>query len=694
MFSRRHLRSFLWIKGQYFAQFSTNNPLIYKEEILTIDKDIVWLIKKDDLLNGLSDTQLNSFVLIHKQNERKHWIEESMSGLVLSNEYDSIGHYQDGICVVWKDNHCGFINKRGDEIVACKYDDFGMTQNGLSTVKLNNKWGATNNKGEFIIPVQYDFCKPRKDGYWDVSRDGNWEPDFYMGGMMYGSGKWGICDNKGREIVPCIFRSSLSRLGDFFIGYGSIFSSGVIVYKPNGESLFSNINFEEMRLIKGETSLFWMKTDAKWGIVGLNGFFVCPNEYDDVKDFEGNTCPVKRNGKWGIINKKGDVLLNCSYDSIERDKNTGKYKVSINNHYGLVDESARVIADCRYDCINIRSYYSEVKVNGRWGVIDWRGIVVVPIQYDSVSIDRRQEAFIFKSGGKYGVLNKQGLQSIPCIYDSLCPSEDGVIIAKINERVGLLSITGRNITGMVYDNIKYVSGLGYCAQLNGMWGILNELGYNILPFKYYFIGGGNDSMYPVNVGGGEEKLSAGPYGGVCGERYPECVLGGQWGFVNYNLKEVVPCQFEACTPFKMGFSVVKKNDKMGVIDRQGNIIVPLKYSYCSILSETSFLIAVNTWVSVGESEYDALDDKYPILRGMYGMPYKAQRWRGEFDFFIKGGKYGVYSIGKEIIPPIYDKIIPNKDRTLYIVLKNKKYGLIDNSGRILINVEYDLLSIA
>ena len=120
---------------------------------------------------------------------------------------------------------------------------------------------------------------------------------------------------------------------------------------------------------------------------------------------------------------------------------------------------------------------------------------------------------------------------------------------------------------------------------------------------------------------------------------------------------------------------------MGVIDEQGTIIVPIRYSYCSVLSESTCLIVNGGRMYFMNQSFYTKEDQIEV------------RMYNSHDRYLVGGKYGVYYKGNEIIPPIYDKIIPNKDETLFIVKKENKYGLIDSMGKILINVEWENLSI-
>ena len=52
---------------------------------------------------------------------------------------------------------------------------------------------------------------------------------------------------------------------------------------------------------------------------------------------------------------------------------------------------------------------------------------------------------------------------------------------------------------------------------------------------------------------------------------------GQLGVIDESKTEVVPCIYDYVGNYKKGLAKVKKNDKRGIIDRKGNVLVSLKY---------------------------------------------------------------------------------------------------------------------
>lgn len=120
----------------------------------------------------------------------------------------------------------------------------------------------------------------------------------------------------------------------------------------------------------------------------------------------------------------------------------------------------------------------------------------------------------------------------------------------------------------------------------------------------------------------------------------------KWGYIDYYGVEVIPLQYDVANNFSNKYAKVKKDGKWGYIDTEGKEIVPIEYYYCSEPS--------NGMVAVGN-----------------------------------GGQYGFVSIktGEKICELIYDKVEPFNDKNMAKVIRDKKYGYIDDTGKEIVALE-------
>lgn len=132
---------------------------------------------------------------------------------------------------------------------------------------------------------------------------------------------------------------------------------------------------------------------------------------------------------------------------------------------------------------------------------------------------------------------------------------------------------------------------------------------------------------------------------------------GKFGFTNENGDWVIQPQFEEGEDFfNYDFTFVKKGGKWGLINRKGETILPFAYG------------------KPGYPEYD--ENLIPV---------------------VKNKKHGMINkiTGTESIPCVYDQKLAFQenfywtDTMLILAIKENKAGLIDASGKVIINFLYD-----
>ena len=139
------------------------------------------------------------------------------------------------------------------------------------------------------------------------------------------------------------------------------------------------------------------------------------------------------------------------------------------------------------------------------------------------------------------------------------------------------------------------------------------------------------------------------------------MLGGKYGFINTQGKEIVPCKYEAVKSnyFRDGLIPVQYNGKWGYIDKQDKIVVPFVYDQADYFSANFSLEELN------------------IAR--------VQR----------NGKWGyVNKEGKEVIPVIYDQIRDYFFKGICEAMRDGKYGFVNTQGKEVIPFIYDFVSLS
>ncbi|MGK0390314.1 MAG: hypothetical protein ACI94Y_003066 [Maribacter sp.] len=151
--------------------------------------------------------------------------------------------------------------------------------------------------------------------------------------------------------------------------------------------------------------------------------------------------------------------------------------------------------------------------------------------------------------------------------------------------------------------------------------------------------------------------------------------GGKWGVINQQGKIIIQPTYDAISNFKhYGYAVIQKEGNSGLIDSRGAFVFPAKYKDLRVISKHLFGIkSEGTWNVIDKQgnilirDYDSaspLDDKHILY------------WQKELCGLVDLN-------GKIIIPANYQSIKWDKDKTLFIVKKNKKIGLYTTKGEVI-----------
>ncbi|MBE5806205.1 MAG: hypothetical protein E7313_05795 [Clostridiales bacterium] len=270
---------------------------------------------------------------------------------------------------------------------------------------------------------------------------------------------------------------------------------------------------------------------------------------------------------------------------------------------------------------------------------------------------------LVKQNNKYGVLNKKGEIVVNPIYDEVQipnPSKP-VFICKYN-----------------YDDISKEYDIK----------VLNEKSEQIL-YQYVIIDAienkGIDSKYPY-----EKSIL----------KYKE---NGKYGLIDLNGNAILKAQFDEIESleYRENVLLLKYNGKYGIINLRDSLII--KNMYDTIKSDTYYEEETGYKKSgyiVGTAEnneykYGYIDNRgNEILQNEYSQ---IERFiNNEDDIYLvafKGDKAGFYINNKKILEHEYEDIYYDNKNKCLVVQKDSKQGVLDVFGNVIINIEYDNISI-
>ena len=413
----------------------------------------------------------------------------------------------------------GVIGQDGKRIINCLYDEI-VQQNELIIVRRDDKVGLYDLNGNVILDT---FCNSIesvviennpmllgttsfsknsdtnrylgycKDFYFDTDNTSHTISPyihFWCGtglDLLYReaiivTSKWKVY-NVNEKYNPEFFVETVQNIKD--ITKPMIISTGIHkMLFLKSEGILPNSEFDDIQQL---TSISYaVKKNNHWGVYRLDTRnCIIPIEYDSIRFYGGHTVLLRKDGFWGAK----DILLTDPYYST--------YKVSIPTEYleiKILDDNQKYYGCKKNDNYNNEPCYILVRYDGE--EIDLMEFHI----FDSQFIYFDSSHFLTSQDGKYGFISVNGFTtstlkkegttgytSIPFKYDEVRMRDDGLFNVRIDNKWGILSIEGREITP-----IKYIEPLPDPFNVNVKvqdadslyFGVLSPTGFEIIPTIY------------------------------------------------------------------------------------------------------------------------------------------------------------------------------------------------------------------
>ncbi len=168
---------------------------------------------------------------------------------------------------------------------------------------------------------------------------------------------------------------------------------------------------------------------------------------------------------------------------------------------------------------------------------------------------------------------------------------------------------------------------------------------------------------------------------------------GKYGLISMKGKELIPVEYEEISPI-IGIEnsyKIKKEGRYGIVDHEGKVVIEPQYADIDILGKDnkSGFIVKNDLGKYGIVDYSnnkILETKYNSIQKVFGNDLYVATDE-EKQKLIKND-------GTEVLKEGFNEIkeILSSQENAVIFINNNKYGIMDLSGKVLINAEYDYLT--
>ncbi len=436
--------------------------------------------------------------------------------------YDEAGDFEEGLAEVRKDDYWGYINTKGEVVLPFIYENAYRFSGGLAAVRVNKKWGFIHKNGDFAIPAVYD------DVY-SFSEDR---------AMVMNNEKWGFIDKTGKSLT--LLEYDFAQ--DFSLGFAVAekeTQKGVI--NREGKTV---IPFQYDKIVMSDSLLFLVKQKGKWGMMSCEGQEITPCIYEEIygmyesPGFSSSTevpsememlnnkpilfpyFMVRLAEKQGLITRHGKIIISPIYDYINY--NPPFWEIMMGQNIGFADSTGHVLVSPKYTATGFfENGMMTVSVDSVWGVINKGGKGIIAPQYQEIK-GYYGELFAVRSGELWGYIDKDNKIIIPFLFSEAESFEKEYAV----------------------------------VQKAGYYGVINKQGKTCIEFKYRKIQILPDGKHAIGQNQNQKEV-----------------------IINIATHKIISKEYNTIIPDEKGkYFVVSLNEKMGIADSKGRLILPIKYS--------------------------------------------------------------------------------------------------------------------
>lgn len=286
-----------------------------------------------------------------------------------------------------------------------------------------------------------------------------------------------------------------------------------------------------------------------------------------------------------------------------------------------------------------------------YGLIDSNGNEVITPKYDymadpvegmarvGLDIDGNSKTgWKFNSKGidKFGFVDMGGREVVPLIYDAVQDFSDGMAAVSTKHQ--------RQDDGDLFTII--VSNTGF----------VDKTGELVIPLIYEGVGGA-EVVSDAGVLGDHTSTKIGFSEGLASVQNKD----GKWGVIDKQGNTVIPFTYDKIGGFSEGLASVGVNDKWGFIDKQGKMVIPTVYDSVHDFSEGFACVSKRDPSSangyfrgfvdkqgtlIGSTEYGAMGTKF--CEGLIKVATASHDSSGNFN----GWKWGFLNTKGDIAVPM------------------------------------------
>ena len=425
--------------------------------------------------------------------------------------------------------------------------------------------------------------------------------------------------------------------------------------------------------------------------------------------YEKTVLQYQKDGKYGIINFEGKIIIKPIYEEIRNmPYREGELIVKKQGKYGVVSINGGKLLDCKYDYITGDNYYSEEKkyeldgyivgINNedgkmQYGYINNKREQILDVEFDKIyrMNDVKDDENIYLLAEKDGKIQlyKNNKLLLDNNYQSINYSEDSkLLILQKDGRYGVTDLNGKQILSVDYEQIR-IPGDYIIAIKDGKQVIFDLVGTQKENLAYTNILKTENENYNITVDKNDK------YGVI--NKDGNILIGNKYNYIQYLYDNY--------------FIVGGETGKSGIINDKGEEILPIKYEVIQKLDKNNIVQAMvgnvlelyskemNNIVSMENGKIE-INDEYIKVYSNNQTTYVSNDGTLKTNFEIfnnnifaseREGKWGFVNKDNNVVVDYqYDKVTEVNELGFAGIKKDGKWGVIDGKATIILEPTYKI----
>ena len=314
--------------------------------------------------------------------------------------------------------------------------------------------------------------------------------------------------------------------------------------------------------------------------------------------------------------------------------------------------------------------------------------------------DRSLKKSTYKIFGKKQKRNRKAI-GIICAFLIACVLLTIVVGYKILPHINSSEAKGSyKIISTGYEMITQTYGGYMRMQRNEKWGILDEIGREIIPVEYDYIKFfGENGLAPAQKDGQwyyidkDNNIIDNPafdeyeYIGMMSEGKIPAEQDGKWGYLDPNFNKISEFEYDQALPFLNGISAVKKGDKWALMDETMKLTTDFEYDSLSVDASDRCSYNKNVFVCIEDKRYLVNGNGEKVCKDVFE---NTSIFVSENPAAVqKDGKWGyISSDGKNFMDYQYERRKSFSHIGYAVAEQNGKYGYINMKNQWVIPPEF------